>query len=171
FVQPRHDLAVSVPAHQVQIIGFMVLGVTMGLFSERMRAARRRAEANARDAQRRREELEEEIERRERLELELQRRAEELAVADRLKDEVLAMLAHELRNPLAPIRNAGEAVRSLAPTDTDLHRAGEMIVRQVAHLGRLVDDLLDVSRITRGMAALQMERLELASAITRAVEA
>src|SRR5262249_55452178 len=85
-------------------------------------------------------------------------------------DEFLAMLAHELRNPLAPIRNAAEAIRSLA-SDDELRRAGERIERQTAHLGRLVDDLLDVSRITRGKVELHKEPLARPSAVARAVEA
>jgi CheY-like chemotaxis protein len=69
--------------------------------------------------------------------------------ANQLKDEFIAMLSHELRNPLAPIRTAVEVIRRIAPADPKLTVATDMIDRQVAHLVRLVDDLLDVSRITR----------------------
>ena len=69
---------------------------------------------------------------------------------DRRKNEFLAMLAHELRNPLAPIRNAVEVLRRLGLEDADLHWANDVIIRQVEHLVRLVDDLLDISRITGG---------------------
>src|SRR5690242_4179199 len=106
FLPPRHALADSLDGHRVQVSGFLFLGLTIGLFSERLRAARRRAEENAREAVRRRHELEQEVLRRKQLEGELQRRAEELAAADRRKDEFLAVLSHELRGPLAPIRNA-----------------------------------------------------------------
>ena len=97
-------------------------------------------------------------------------RAEQaLQEADRNKDEFLAMLAHELRNPLAPILNALQLMR-LKPSETQLQWAQEVIQRQLAHLTRLVDDLLDVSRITRGMITLAREPLEVATLITRAVE-
>jgi signal transduction histidine kinase len=92
-----------------------------------------------------------------------------LQEADRNKDEFLAMLAHELRNPLAPILNALQLMR-LTPSETQLHWAQEVIQRQLTHLTRLVDDLLDVSRITRGMITLAREPLEVATLITRAVE-
>jgi two-component system CheB/CheR fusion protein len=171
FLSPRHDVAASLPANRVQVIGFCFLGVSIGAFSQAMWAARRRAEAHAREADRRRHELEQEAHRRKHLEQELQQRAEELAEADRRKDEFLAMLAHELRNPLAPIRHAAHVFRALGPAGPDLQQAGEMIERQVLHLSRLVDDLLDVSRITRGKIALHKEPVELAAVVARAVEA
>ena len=99
------------------------------------------------------------------------KRAEEaLREADRRKDEFLAMLGHELRNPLAPIRNAAEVLRLLGPADPRLQKAGDVIARQVAHMTRLVDDLLDVSRITRGKVTLHMERIDLAAVVAAAVE-
>src|SRR6185436_2515505 len=85
-----------------------------------------------------------------RIEEELRRRAEEIAAADRRKDQFLAMLAHELRNPLAPIRNAVELMRQVETVDTSFQPSREMVERQVKNLARLVDDLLDVSRITQG---------------------
>ncbi len=109
------------------------------------------------------------IERR-RLEQELQARMDQLADADRRKDEFLAMLAHELRNPLAPIRNATEVLRLKEPTDPESRYARDVIGRQVQQMTRLVDDLLDVSRITRGKVVLQNEPLDLVSVVTGAVE-
>ncbi|HEY2934027.1 MAG TPA: response regulator [Acidobacteriota bacterium] len=94
----------------------------------------------------------------------------ELKEAHRRKDEFLAMLAHELRNPLAPLRNAAEVMRLLPNVDPKLQWAEEVVVRQVQHLTRLVDDLLDVSRITSGKIGLQKEELELESVMLRAVE-
>ena len=76
---------------------------------------------------------------------------------DRRKNEFLAMLAHELRNPLAPIRNAVEILRMLEIEDDNLHWASDIISRQVDHLVRLVDDLLDISRITGGKIQLRNE--------------
>ncbi len=90
---------------------------------------------------------------------------------DRRKDEFLAMLAHELRNPLAPLRNALHIVRLRGEERRDAARwAWDVMDRQVGHLTRLVDDLLDVSRITRGKVTLRREAVDLAEAATRAVE-
>jgi PAS domain S-box-containing protein len=91
----------------------------------------------------------------------LRESAERLREADRRKDEFLAMLAHELRNPLAPIRNSVEVLRRIGPAEPRLLRVGEMIDRQVAHMAHLVDDLLDVSRVSRGKVLLRTERLDL----------
>jgi PAS domain S-box-containing protein len=93
-----------------------------------------------------------------------------LREADRHKDEFLAMLAHELRNPLAPIRNAVQALKIIGPPDPQTQKLRDMIDRQVTHMSRLVDDLLDVSRITRNKIELRKERLELMTAVVRAVE-
>jgi signal transduction histidine kinase len=89
--------------------------------------------------------------------------------ADRNKDEFLAMLAHELRNPLAPIRNALQLMR-MKTSESQQQWAQEVIHRQLAYLTRLVDDLLDVSRITRGRITLAREPLDVATLINRAVE-
>ncbi|HSK75105.1 MAG TPA: ATP-binding protein [Thermoanaerobaculia bacterium] len=104
------------------------------------------------------------------LEDELRKRAEELIGADRRKDQFLAMLAHELRNPLAPIRNAVELMRQVETVDPTFQPSREMVERQVKHLARLVDDLLDVSRITQGSIRLRKEVVELGTIVERAVE-
>jgi len=90
--------------------------------------------------------------------------------ADRRKDEFLATLAHELRNPLAPIRQA--ALISKAPSATDAQKrwSHDVIDRQVQHMSLLLDDLLDISRVTRGTLALRMQSTELSSVIDTAVE-
>lgn len=93
-----------------------------------------------------------------------------LREADRRKDEFLAMLAHELRNPLAPLRNAAQILRLAAPKEPALTRVSGMIERQVNQLVRLVDDLLDVSRVSRGKIQLQKTPLDLAAVIRQAVE-
>jgi signal transduction histidine kinase len=93
-----------------------------------------------------------------------------LETTDRQKNEFLAMLAHELRNPLAPIRNAGEILSRTLPPDSPTHAAIAMVKRQVTQLTRLVDDLLDVSRITQGRVELKRESLDLATIINHAVE-
>ena len=91
--------------------------------------------------------------------------------ADRRKDEFLAMLAHELRNPLSAIQNAAELSRRPGLAAPKLEWAQGVIVHQVRHLAHLVDDLLDVSRITRGEIRLRSELAELTEVIHRAVEA
>lgn len=101
----------------------------------------------------------------------LRKRAEDqLKQADRQKDEFLAVLGHELRNPLAPIRTAVEIMGRLGPMESTLDKARAVIQRQVEHLTRLVDDLLDVSRITHGKVALHIHTLELAPVVLHAVE-
>ncbi|HET6576512.1 MAG TPA: response regulator [Fimbriiglobus sp.] len=91
--------------------------------------------------------------------------------ADRQKNEFLSMLAHELRNPLAPIRNAAEVLRLAGPEQPQVRWAREVIDRQLSHLVRLVDDLLDVSRITRGKITLKPEPTDLAVVVQHAIEA
>jgi signal transduction histidine kinase/ActR/RegA family two-component response regulator len=103
------------------------------------------------------------------LELRVRDRTARLEEQDRLKDEFLATLAHELRNPLAPIRFALEALKTDSPPATAA-RARDVIERQVAQLVRLVDDLLDVSRITANKIRLHREPLELAPLMTTAVD-
>ncbi len=93
-----------------------------------------------------------------------------LREADRKKDEFLATLAHELRNPLAPIRNAAYLLRLKLPEGSDLHGVADVIDRQMRQMTRLVDDLLDVSRITRGKINLRQERVTLAQVVADAVE-
>jgi signal transduction histidine kinase len=93
-----------------------------------------------------------------------------LKEADRTKDEFLAILAHELRNPLAPIRNAVEIMRRCPIEDPQLIWARDLVERQLGHLARLVDDLLDVSRITRGAITLAREPVSVATVLTRAIE-
>jgi two-component system CheB/CheR fusion protein len=95
---------------------------------------------------------------------------EALKEADRRKDEFLAMLGHELRNPLAPIRTTLEVLRLGRPDGERLEKSLATMDRQVTHLTRLVDDLLDVSRITRGLVELQRAPVELAAVVGQAVE-
>ena len=90
--------------------------------------------------------------------------------ADHRKNEFLAVLAHELRNPLAPIRQASHIARSAAATPAQIGWSTGVIERQVGHMARLLDDLLDVSRITRGTLEVRKSRVELASVIEAAIE-
>jgi PAS domain S-box-containing protein len=107
---------------------------------------------------------------RKRLERELEQHIAELAAVDRRKNEFLATLSHELRNPLAPIRNALELMQLGGDDPQALANARGIIERQAQHLVRLVDDLLDVSRIASGKIGLRRERLALHAAIEGAVE-
>jgi signal transduction histidine kinase/CheY-like chemotaxis protein len=91
--------------------------------------------------------------------------------ADRRKNEFLAMLAHELRNPLAPIRNAVHIIHGARVADPTVVWARDVIARQVDHMSRMVDDLLDVSRIVRGKVMVHMAPLLLSTLCERAVEA
>ena len=95
---------------------------------------------------------------------------EALRASDRSKDEFLATLAHELRNPLNPIRSAVQVLRIHGPDIPELRWCRDVIDRQVDHLTRLIDDLLDVSRITRGKLELRKQRVGLAEVLERAVE-
>jgi signal transduction histidine kinase/CheY-like chemotaxis protein len=94
-----------------------------------------------------------------------------LRASDRRKDEFLAMLAHELRNPLAPIRNSLHILSLTASSDTTVPQVTEMMERQVNHLVRLVDDLLEVSRISQGKITLKKELVDLSGVVRTAVEA
>src|SRR5262249_30821181 len=93
-----------------------------------------------------------------------------LRTADRRKNEFLATLAHELRNPLATIRKSVEVLRLTGELSSDAEEMREILERQVKQLVRLVDDLLEVSRITRGHVELRKERVELAAVVGTAIE-
>ncbi len=95
---------------------------------------------------------------------------EALKEADRRKDQFLATLAHELRNPLAPLRNGLELMKLTRGDEDMIERTREMMERQLAHMVRLVDDLLDLSRISRGRIELRRERIELTKIVRHAVE-
>jgi PAS domain S-box-containing protein len=94
------------------------------------------------------------------MEHQLKQRAEELEESDRRKDEFIAVLAHELRNPLAPIRAAGQVLKLGRAKPEAVEQVAEIVERQSEHLSALVDDLLDVSRVTRGKISLRLERLD-----------
>lgn len=143
FVQPRYSLfTISGVENQINLVLTLFLGVSMALVSESLRIA---AAENAR----------------------LYRQAKE---ADVRKDEFLAMLAHELRNPLVPIRNALYVLNAKGSIDPDVAAMRELMQRQVNHLIRLVDDLLDVSRMTRGIVELRREAVPACEVISAALE-
>ncbi len=103
------------------------------------------------------------------LENALAARATDLVRADRSKDEFLAMLAHELRNPLAPLRNAAEILQTPAASSDERAEAQSVIRRQIENMTRMIDDLLDVSRITEGKIELRRQPVALAGILTAAV--
>jgi PAS domain S-box-containing protein len=100
----------------------------------------------------------------------LEESRDQLAEADRRKDEFLATLGHELRNPLAPMRNALELLRLKDYQDEQLSQLHEIFRRQVSHMTHLVDDLLEVSRITQGKLELRMQQLDVANALQDVVD-
>src|SRR5262249_11887142 len=101
---------------------------------------------------------------------ELQERATTLAEADRRKDEFLAMLGHELRNPLGAISNASEVLKYGSTAEERRAELRAVIDRQVRHLSRIVDDLLDVARFSHGLVELRKQTVDLNRVITDAVE-
>jgi signal transduction histidine kinase/ActR/RegA family two-component response regulator len=100
----------------------------------------------------------------------LRAQAEALRESDRRKNEFLAVLAHELRNPLAPILSAVEVLRLLGPGDPGLAEARDIVERQARQMARLVDDLLDMARIAQGKLELRRTAFDLAAALTQAVQ-
>jgi len=108
---------------------------------------------------------------RKRLELELHDRLQQLAEADQQKNQFLAMLSHELRNPLAPMRNALSLMKHKGANERMISEARDLIERQLHHLVRLVDDLLDVSRITTGKLNLRREQVDARAVAQSAIEA
>lgn len=117
-----------------------------------------------------RDELKAAIQENSRLLRESRQYAEALQEADQRKDDFLAMLAHELRNPLAPVRNAVEILRLSDSTDPMIAQAREIVSRQISHMTRLVDDLLDVARIARGKVQLRLESCDLAAVVRQTAE-
>jgi len=149
YFEPPHWFSLTKPEDWTGMALFVLLGSALSLLCEMLRRTRQKVEHYAKD---------------------LQRRAEELVEADCRKDEFLAMLAHELRNPLAPIQNAVQVLKRLGHTQPEQQRATAMIERQARQARKLVDDLLDVSRIGQGKFSLHKEPVELAEVVAQAVE-
>ena len=132
----------------LHVLFFLLIGGLTSFIVEALQNAVRHADENARRAQ---------------------AAADALRDTDRRKDEFLAMLAHELRNPLTPVRNVAH-ILSRAPDAATIRRASEMLERQATHLTRLVDDLLDVARITHRRVELQQEPVSLEEVAATAIE-
>ena len=157
FVAPVHTWGYSDDLRATAaLVMYVVLGIAFTFVGRAMHRSQRDARAQAELAVARQRELE--------------RTEAALRDADRRKDEFLAVLAHELRNPLAPVRNAARALR-LAGLPPSAERPVAMIERQTVHMARLIEDLLDVSRITRGVLDLRPERLDFAEVAHSALDA
>jgi signal transduction histidine kinase/CheY-like chemotaxis protein len=156
FTDPLYTFALPDPAEQLDVVLFLAVGVLLSAQMEAMHLARRRVEAQ-------RAQLEEQIRRREEAE-------EALRQADVRKQEFLATLAHELRNPLVPIRNSLEILRMQGSHDRGMQAIRDVIERQVRFMGRIIDDLLDSSRIAQNKLQLLTERIALATVVDQAVE-
>jgi signal transduction histidine kinase len=163
FVTPYFSLRIERASEGLACLLFVIAGVTISAISEALHRVRRRLEVKQ-------VELEQEIKERERAETATRESEARLKEADRHKNEFLAILAHELRNPLAPIRNAVRVLRVRGPKEPELQWGREVIERQVECLTRLIDDLLDVSRISRGKMELRKRRVDLAEIIKGAIE-
>jgi signal transduction histidine kinase len=149
FYEPPHWFALTKPADWAGMALFVLLGSAISLLCAKLRRSHGQLEQYAGD---------------------LRRRAEELAQADQRKNEFVSLLAHELRNPLAPIHNAVGVLKVLGAGQPDLERVAAVIERQSQQARRLIDDLLDISRISLGRVNLHKEPIELADVIDRAVE-
>jgi signal transduction histidine kinase len=136
-----------------------ILRAKVSVFAELYRKTRALARLNA--------ELEQRVSERTKA---LEQTTLSLQEADRRKDEFLAMVAHELRNPLAPIRTAAQLLRVKELSESQRARARDVIERQVEHLVHLIDDLLDVSRITRGVITLRREPVLIGAVVARGIE-
>jgi signal transduction histidine kinase len=147
----------TIPANRLMQIGmFAALGGGITLLIEALHLARRRSERNEAEARR--------------IQTMLREREDALHEADERKNEFLAIVAHELRNPLAAIAGASQLLRT-STDPVDRRWSEEVISRQLGHLAHVVDDLLDVSRISRGKVLLRKELVDLRPILERAVDA
>jgi signal transduction histidine kinase/CheY-like chemotaxis protein len=156
FTAPHYTFRVSKMGDLARLLAYVAAGVAISLLCEGLR----RAWARIEDRQR---QLELEISERTRAE-------EQLREADRRKDEFLATLAHELRNPLAPLSNALQVWSYLEHDSAQVVNLRALMKRQVDHMSRLIDDLLDVSRIGRGKIQLRRKAIDLANVLSEAID-
>jgi signal transduction histidine kinase/ActR/RegA family two-component response regulator len=164
FTNPKHSFAIPAGTDTMRILVYGVSGVAVSLLCEGLQRAWRRV------AERQRQ-LEREMSERMAVAQERLHLVDQLRQADRRKDEFLATLAHELRNPLAPLSNAIELWGLVKNSPEQLEELREMMQRQLRQMTRLIDDLLDVSRISRGKIALRTEHVDLRILVTTAVDA
>jgi signal transduction histidine kinase len=149
FIEPRGVFAVAEPHQFISLVIYLVsCGVIIG-FGEGLRSGKRRAKRYAQQLEAKQRELEDQ---------------------ERRKDEFLATLAHELRNPLAPLKNATQLIRAAGPGNAEASNALDIIQRQIGYMARLVDDLLDLSRIKSGRLHLHFEHVDLAEVLNAAID-
>jgi signal transduction histidine kinase/ActR/RegA family two-component response regulator len=163
FVPPHFSFQIESLSEGVGLCLFVIAGVTISSLCEALHRVQGRLKVKQGQ-------LEQEVMERLRAENAARESEARLKEADRHKDEFLAMLAHELRNPLAPIRNAVSVLRVRGPREPELQWGQQVIERQVECLTRLIDDLLDVSRISRGKIELRKKRVELAEIVEETIE-
>ncbi len=163
FVAPYFSLGMEEAGAWAALAQFVIAGTTISWLCETLHRVRRCLEAK-------RERLEQEIQERWKAEAALRASEARLQEADRHKDDFLATLAHELRNPLGAIRSAVRLLQLRGIQEQERERGREVIGRQVECLSRLIEDLLDVSRIRRGKIELRKERVDLTEAIQVALE-
>lgn len=149
FIGPIHGIGLSSGPGSIVIGTFLVVGAIISYFGERMK---RMQVHLLQQAQR------------------LEKANQELEEANVRKDEFLAMLAHELRNPLAGISTAGEFLKFIRADQHQVAQTGERITRQVRHMAKLLDDLLDVSRVTRGLVMIEKSPVDVKDALQQALE-
>ena len=149
FIEPVYRFGLETKASVVVILTFLITGLTISYVGHRMKALQGRLAEQANK---------------------LAAANRELEQGDRRKDEFLAMLAHELRNPLAGISTAAELLKRSRDAQPRTVQTGDIIGRQVRHMTKLVDDLLDVSRVTRGLVIIERIPVDLKDAVQGAVE-
>jgi K+-sensing histidine kinase KdpD len=163
FTNPKHSFSIPDGSETMRILVYAASGIAIGLLCEGLQRAWSRIAERQRQLER---EMAERLAvAQDRLHL-----VDQLRQADRRKDEFLATLAHELRNPLAPLSNALELWRFAKNDPEQLDELRGMMQRQVRQMSRLIDDLLDVSRISRGKISLRTERVELRGLVNTALE-
>jgi len=163
FIDPKHSFSIPSGSETMRILLYGASGIAIALLCEGLQRAWSRVAERQRQLER---EMAERLAvAQERLHL-----VDQLRQADRRKDEFLATLAHELRNPLAPLSNALELWRFAKNDPDQLDELRGMMQRQVRQMSRLIDDLLDVSRISRGKISLRTERVELRGLVNTALE-
>ena len=157
--EPIHSFAIAGHEDQLRLIVFVLLGVAISVAAETLHATLRRTERMRID-----------LDERQRMADSLRKLAFDLSEEAHRKDRFLATLSHELRNPLAPMRNALQVMRLAASDPVEVENARRMMERQLVQMVRLIDDLLDVSRISRDKLELKRDPVTLRSMIDAAVE-
>jgi signal transduction histidine kinase len=150
FIEPRGVFAVAEPHQFISLVTYLASCAIIIAFGEGLRAGKQRAKRYAR---------------------ELEEKQSQLEAQERRKDDFLATLAHELRNPLATLRNAARFLERHAPASADMGVATGTIGRQVDYMVRLVDDLLDLSRIKSGRLHVEKATVDLRDVLSRAIDA